>query len=46
MAKEVLIVAELLHVDLLLLQVSSVEGVMVLSNLVGVLAWSWHLDRA
>ena len=46
MAEEVLIVAELRKVDVLLLQASAVEGVVVLGDLVGVLARSWHLDRA
>ena len=46
MAEEVLIVAELLEVDVLLLQASAVEGVVVLGDLVSVLARSWHLDRA
>lgn len=46
MAEEVLIVAELLEVDVLLLQASAVEGVVVLGDLVGVLARSWHLDGA
>ena len=45
-AEEVLIVAELLKVDVLLLQASAVEGVVVLGDLVSVLARSWHFDRA
>jgi len=36
----------LFEVNFLSLQLTSVEAVVVLSDLVRVLAWSWHLDRA
>lgn len=43
--EEVFIIAKLCHVDLLVLQRTSIEWVMILCDLVSVLARSWHLDR-
>ena len=43
-AEEFLVVAESLEVNLVALDVSTVEAVMELSDLVSVLARSWNLD--
>jgi hypothetical protein len=43
-AEEVFVVAESLEINLVALDVSTVEAVMELSDLVSVLARSWNLD--
>jgi len=43
-AEEVLVVAQSLEVNFVALDVSTVEAVMELSDLMSVLARSWHLD--
>ena len=45
-AEELLVVAESLEVNLVAFDVSTVEAVMELSDLVSVLARSWNLDRS